>query len=144
MIVYNRSHAIQEDHTPDMNVSMPQHEKENLQMAVHEVQSSVPVTEVIDDALCSLCNKRTYLPLVRMSCEDSKIDVYTCKYPPQILMDHLRWYMIKYFAKRQGFYTKLFENYDLIDKIWIKMSKKSNLNSKFLTNRPPLGNFSLH
>ena len=65
-----------------MNVSMPQHEKENLQMAVHEVQSSVPVTEVIDDALCSLCNKRTYLPLVRMSSEDSKIDVYTCKYPP--------------------------------------------------------------
>ena len=65
-----------------MNVSMPQHEKENLQMAVHEVQSSVPVTEVIDDALCSLCNKRTYLPLVRMSCEDSKIDDNTCNYPP--------------------------------------------------------------
>ena len=56
--------AIEEDHAPDMNVSMPQNEKENLKLAVQEVQSSVPVTEVIDDALCSLCNKRTFLPLV--------------------------------------------------------------------------------
>ena len=47
-----------------MNVSMPQNEKENLKLAAQEVQSSVPVTEVIDDALCSLCNKRTFLPLV--------------------------------------------------------------------------------
>ena len=57
--------AIEEDHAPDMNVSMPQNENENLQLVVQEVQNSVPITtEVIDDALCSLCNKRTFLPLV--------------------------------------------------------------------------------
>jgi len=57
--------ATEEEHTLDKNVSMTEHDKEVVMKTVHQVQDSINVTvDVCDDALCSVCGKRTYLPLV--------------------------------------------------------------------------------
>lgn len=59
------SEAVEEEHTPEANVSMTEYQKGVVMEKVHEVQKTIThIIDVCDDALCSICGQRTYLPLV--------------------------------------------------------------------------------
>ena len=50
---------------PEANVSMTEYQKGVVMEKVHEVQKTIThIIDVCDDALCSICGQRTYLPLV--------------------------------------------------------------------------------
>ena len=50
---------------PEANVSMTEYQKGVVMEKVHEVQKTIThIIDVCDDALCSVCGQRTYLPLV--------------------------------------------------------------------------------
>lgn len=57
--------ASEEEHAPEKNVSMTEFEKKGIMENVHQVQKEIThIIDVCDDALCSVCGQRTYLPLV--------------------------------------------------------------------------------
>merc|ERR1712156_272194 len=57
--------AVEEEHTSEANVSMTEYQKGVVMEKVHEVQKTIThIIDVCDDALCSICGQRTYLPLV--------------------------------------------------------------------------------
>ena len=49
-----------------MDVSINEQTKAAVRQNVHEVQNSIPVSEEVYDALCSICGQRTYLPVEYM------------------------------------------------------------------------------
>ena len=53
--------AIEEDYAPESPVL--EHKQEIIKGALQNAQNSIPIPEAIDDAVCSVCCKRTYLPL---------------------------------------------------------------------------------
>merc|ERR1711935_418699 len=53
--------AIEEVHAPESPVL--EHKQEIIKGALQNAQNSIPIPEAIDDAVCSVCCKRTYLPL---------------------------------------------------------------------------------
>ena len=50
----------EEDQRPDVDVSMNEQTKAAVRQSVHEVQNSIPISEVVDDALCNICGQRTW------------------------------------------------------------------------------------
>jgi len=53
--------AIEEVYAPESPVL--EHKQEIIKGALQNAQNSIPIPEAIDDAVCSVCCKRTYLPL---------------------------------------------------------------------------------